>query len=176
MIPIEVTGIEVSGRLVGEQERRVVDERAGDRDALLLTAGELVGVVVDLRLQADEAQDLRHLAADLRARLADHLERVCDVVVDGAVRQQLEVLEDGADPAPQVRRPIVRHLVDVLAGDPDDSRGGLDVADQQLDQGRLAASRRTDDERELAAADLESTAARGRRARPGRRRSRPRPR
>ena len=36
-------GVEVAGRLVGEQERRVVDERARDGEALLLAAGELVG-------------------------------------------------------------------------------------------------------------------------------------
>lgn len=31
--------VEVAGRLVGEHQRRLVGERAGDRDALLLTAG-----------------------------------------------------------------------------------------------------------------------------------------
>ena len=35
-------GVEVAGRLVGEQHQRPVDERPGDRDALLLTAGQLV--------------------------------------------------------------------------------------------------------------------------------------
>ena len=34
-------GVEVAGRLVGEDDRRPRDERAGDRDALLLAAGEL---------------------------------------------------------------------------------------------------------------------------------------
>ena len=34
-------GVEVAGRLVGEDHRRVGDERARDRDALLLAAGEL---------------------------------------------------------------------------------------------------------------------------------------
>ena len=38
--------VEIPGRLVGEQNRGVVDERAGDRDALALAAGELVGPVV----------------------------------------------------------------------------------------------------------------------------------
>ena len=33
--------VEVAGRLVGEHHRRPRDERAGDRDALLLAAGEL---------------------------------------------------------------------------------------------------------------------------------------
>src|SRR5581483_7838050 len=36
-------GIEVPRRLVADEQRRVVDERARDRDALLLAAGELVG-------------------------------------------------------------------------------------------------------------------------------------
>ena len=34
--------VEVSGRLVGQQDQRPVDERAGDRDPLLLATGELV--------------------------------------------------------------------------------------------------------------------------------------
>src|SRR5713226_4835317 len=34
-------GIEVAGRLIGEDEVRIVDERAGNRDALLLAAREL---------------------------------------------------------------------------------------------------------------------------------------
>ena len=32
--------VEVAGRLVGEDNRRAVDDGAGDRQALLLTAGE----------------------------------------------------------------------------------------------------------------------------------------
>ena len=32
--------IEIAGRLVGEQDARRVGDRAGDRDALLLAAGE----------------------------------------------------------------------------------------------------------------------------------------
>ena len=96
-------GVEVAGRLVREQQRRVADERARHGDALLLATGELIGVVVDLGAEADHAEDLRDLAADLAARAAGHLERVGDVVVDGPVREQLEVLEDGADPAAQQR-------------------------------------------------------------------------
>ena len=34
--------VEVAGRLVGEQDRRIVDERPGDRDALTLAARQLV--------------------------------------------------------------------------------------------------------------------------------------
>ena len=38
--------VEVAGRLVGQQQRRLVDQRAGDGDALLLAAGKLVGMMV----------------------------------------------------------------------------------------------------------------------------------
>ena len=145
--------VEVAARLVGEQQRRVVDEGAGDRDALLLAAGELVGVAVQLGREADQAQRLRHLGADRGAAGADHLQRVGDVVVDGAVGEQLEVLEDRADVAPQLRDLLLRQGADVAAGDADAAVGGRLVADQGLDQGRLAAAGRADEEDEFAAVD-----------------------
>ena len=40
-----VAVVEIAGGLVGEQERRTVEHRAAERDALLLAAGELRGVV-----------------------------------------------------------------------------------------------------------------------------------
>ena len=116
--------VEVSARLVGQQQRRVVDEGAGDGDALLLAAGELVGVAVELGREADQAQRLRHLLADFGAAGADHLQRVGDVVVDGAVGEELEVLEDGADVAAQLRDFLLRQLADVAAGDLDRAFGG----------------------------------------------------
>ena len=51
-------GVQVAGRLVGHQERRVVDEGAGDGDALLLAAGELIGPVGQPVRQADPDQSL----------------------------------------------------------------------------------------------------------------------
>ena len=50
---------------------------------------------------------------------ADHLEGEGDVLVDGLVRQQLEVLEDAPDVAAQVRDLPARQLADVLAGHAD---------------------------------------------------------
>ncbi len=50
--------VEVSGRLVGEQDRRLVHEGAGDGDPLALAAGELVRPVPGPVSQADELQHL----------------------------------------------------------------------------------------------------------------------
>ena len=48
--------IEVAGRFVGEQQARRAGERARDRGALLLAAGEFGRVVLHARAQADAAQ------------------------------------------------------------------------------------------------------------------------
>ena len=114
--------VEVSGRLVGEQDQRPVHERACDRHPLLLTAGELGREVVGLLGQADEIEDLRHLRAHDVARAADHLERERDVLVDRLVGQQLEVLEDAADVAAQLRDLPAAEPRDVAAGDDDAAR------------------------------------------------------
>src|SRR3954453_6501666 len=145
--------IEVAGRLVRQKQRRVVDERTRDRNALLLAARELVRVVVKLGRKPYEAKDVRHLATDRLAALADDLERVSDVRVDGAVRQELEVLEDHADVAAQVGQPLGGDVVQRAPGDADRTRGGLELLHQQADARRLAAARRADEEDELGAPD-----------------------
>ena len=53
-----VLRVEVPGRLVGEQDRRVVDQRARDRDALLLPARQLVRMVVGAVAEPDQLEHL----------------------------------------------------------------------------------------------------------------------
>ena len=48
--------VEIAGRLVGDQDRRIRRERAGERDALLLAAGELGRIVVEPVAQADRGK------------------------------------------------------------------------------------------------------------------------
>ena len=60
--------VEVAGRLVGEHDRRPRDERAGDRHALLLAAGELGRAVAEALREADLVGQLAHpLAVGLDA-------------------------------------------------------------------------------------------------------------
>ena len=56
--------IEISGRLVGQQDARRIGDRARDRDALLLAAGQFRRPVIEPPAQAQIAQQLD------RARLA----------------------------------------------------------------------------------------------------------
>src|SRR4051794_1168166 len=60
-------GVEVPGGLVADEERRMVHERARDRDALLLATGHLVRVAVHLVRQPNEREHLGHLPPDVVA-------------------------------------------------------------------------------------------------------------
>ena len=53
-------GVELRGRLVGDQQPRLVREGAGDRDALLLAARELLRAMVHPVGEVDEPQQLAH--------------------------------------------------------------------------------------------------------------------
>src|ERR671916_708188 len=60
--------VEVAGRLVGEQDGRLGDQRAGDRDALLLAAGQLRRTVVAAVVEAHALeQGVERRAVDLLA-------------------------------------------------------------------------------------------------------------
>ena len=60
--------IELAGRLVGEQQARAVGQRAGNRDALRLTAGQLGGPVVAAVREPDVVEKLRGALPPIRAR------------------------------------------------------------------------------------------------------------
>ena len=92
-------GIEVARRLVGENQHRVVHERAGDGDALLLAARQLLRIRVHAVLQPDPLQHLKRLALLRRDGRAEHARHDRDVLEHGLSRDQLEILEDEPDAA-----------------------------------------------------------------------------
>jgi len=153
--------VEVAGGLVGDQDHRPVHECARDRDALLLATGELVRHPVALAVQAHQLEGLRDDRADLRAGLADHLESERDVLVDGLVRQQPEVLEHRADLAAQPRHLPAGEAVDLLAGDVHPARGRSRLAQHQPQGRGLAGPRSADQEDELALLDVDGDVVEG---------------
>jgi hypothetical protein len=60
--------VEVPRRLVGQQQRRIVDQRAGDREALLLAAREVVRERVRDRPQPQPVDERAAARRRLRAR------------------------------------------------------------------------------------------------------------
>ena len=142
--------VEARGGLVGEDHRRRLRERARDRDALLLTAGELVD---PLALGAGKPDALEHrvdAARDLRARDTATRKAVADVFADAHHREQREVLEHHVD-GPAIRR----HAAHRLAADRDGSGVGRKEARDHPQQRRLAAARGAEERDQLTLADLQ---------------------
>ena len=95
--------VQVAGGFVGQDDGRFVQQGAGDGDALLLAAGELVGHFVRLGGHADGRKDLGDAAVNLPFFFpAGSAEDEFQVVLHGAVCQELEVLEHHADAAAEV--------------------------------------------------------------------------
>ena len=137
--------IERRGRLVEQQDRRVLQHRAGDGDALALAAGQLRPLLADAGVVAvGEAHDeivgvgaARRLD-DLRFGCADPPER--DVVADRAAEQE-HVLRDEGDLAAQ-RREVDGG--DILAVDRRPPAAQRKEALDDAEDRRLAAARGAD--------------------------------
>src|SRR5216683_508639 len=86
------------GRLVGKEDRGVVHERARDSDALLLSAGKLVRIVLFAAMQSHHFEQFR--GAPLALACPGGVEqRQFDVLERGRAREQIKTLEDEADAA-----------------------------------------------------------------------------
>ena len=143
-------------RLVEDEDARICGERAGDRDPLALSAGEVgaalfdhcvvaFGELVDELVRAGETGDLD----DLGPRHGGIGEG--DVLVDRAVEQQV-LLKHHADVAAQPRR---IDLTEIRAVEEHLSLGREVEPLHEFRQGRLAGARWADDADRLARRDLE---------------------
>ena len=149
-------GVELAGRLIGEQQLRPVRERGAQRDALALAAGELGGEGVDAVVEAGGARAAR--AARARAASgtdAAERERQSDGVRDPKVRRQhrARVLRRGSRSRVWRRRARarVREPPDVLAEHADHAgRRRLEPGDH-AQQRALAGAARPEHADDLAA-------------------------
>ena len=90
--------VERGERLIEQQQPRLRQQRAAERHALPLTAGELARPPREQRLKTEQRDDL--VEADGCGRRARALRAVTQVAADGQVRKQPRILEDVADAAP----------------------------------------------------------------------------
>ncbi len=149
-------GVERRGRFVEDQDRRRLQERAGNGHALLFAPRQLQPAFADLGLVTlgqgrDEAGNLGAVGRILDLFLRGAEAAIADIIGNGVVEQH-GVLGDHADDLAQAR---LGHRTNILAVDFD--RAALDVveAEQQARDGRLAGARGTDDGYRLAGRDVE---------------------
>ena len=145
--------VERAERLVEQEHPRVTDDRARERDPLLLAAGQLARLAGLPPGEADELEDLGHPRPHLRLRQLLPLETERDVVRDRHVREERVALEDGVHVA------LVRREPDDVAVAEEDPAGRrvLEAADHPEGR-RLAAAGRAEQREERAPWDLERDA------------------
>ena len=92
-------GVEIRQRFVEQQHARADDDRAGERDALLLAAGELAGELLLVSGETDLRQHVADALPDLGGGEIAHAQPVRDILEDRQMREQRIVLEHEADVA-----------------------------------------------------------------------------
>src|SRR5439155_27276999 len=144
--------VHVAGGLVGEEQRRVVEHRAAERDALLLAARQLLWVMLRPAEHAELLEQCERPPPGLREVASGVARREQDVLERGERREQQERLEDEADPPAAraaLRRARQRADADFLVRDL--ARLGVFEKPQHREQCALAGARGPSDHHELAA-------------------------
>ncbi len=142
--------VEGAERLVEQQHLGQVDQRARQRDALLLAARELGGPAVRLASEPDALELGRDALVDLGLVDLLPLEPEGHVVGHGHVREQRVALEDGVGGALEGRQPDLVGALDQHLP----ARRLLEAGDHAQSR-RLAAAARPEHREELAAGDLQ---------------------
>ena len=93
-----VIGVEITRRLVRENDFRVLGDRPRDGDPLLLAAGKGLDVATAIVVHADALKDVVDPFLDLLFVVKTvHVETGLDILVDSFVRQEIVVLENVPD-------------------------------------------------------------------------------
>jgi hypothetical protein len=127
--------VEGAERLVHEHQRRVGGERARQADALALATRELRGIPLRVGgLETHELEQLGGAGALTLTRPAEQARNRGDVVGNGHVREEPDLLDHIADPAAKLGDVLVTHARSV---DPDIALVELDQAVDHLHRRRL---------------------------------------
>src|SRR5215472_16509127 len=137
-------GVQRPGRLVGQQQFGPVDQCPGDRHPLPLPAGEPARVGVAVPLDVQRGQQFAGPCPGLAAAHSGELRGQQHVVGDGQVVEQIEELKDHSNTAPpESGYSRFAEPVHPVPGYGHRAAGRLVQAGDEVQQGGLAAARRS---------------------------------
>ncbi len=145
-----------------KQDSRTRDQGAGDGDALLLAAGELVGAVIEAAFDLQQASEFVEQGLVEGLAGGGDLVGELDVRLCGDRREQIEALEDEADLGPaQAGALRVREARKVFALDQQGAGGRGGKAAEDIEERRFTRAGRANDGDEFARLDVEGDVAQG---------------
>ena len=136
--------VEITRRLVGENQLRLAHHGASYRHTLLLTARELLRIVLCAVAQAHLAQNLRNTLATFLRRYAHVAQLQVDILLNGKFVDEVEALEHEADASATVACAVL--LLKVSHGFAVEqiiARVGIVEESEDVQQRRLAAAARS---------------------------------
>lgn len=149
-------GVQVAGRLVGQQDGRVDRQRPRDCDALALASRKLVGQMIHPMRELHQVQQVLHSRLDLVPGPAAQMQGNRDVLQAGERWQEIEELKNETDlVAAYARQRIVGEAAEARAVDRDLAGGGMIEAADQVEQRRFPRAGRAHDANHLPEADFE---------------------
>lgn len=136
-------GIEVTGRLIGEYDGRIVHQCPRDGDPLVLPAGQFIGLVM---APVGQVYFIQHMEGFLHPLLLGHAridQGQGHIFGSSKAWQQVELLENKADLfVPHFGQVVVGHLAYVLAVQHIGAGSGCVEAAKNIHQGTLTRTRR----------------------------------
>src|SRR5215204_5713591 len=159
---LDLDVVQVRGRLIGQDQWRIVGEGAGDGDALLLTARQVAWAVVEALAEPEAVQQLFGAGPGLSGWHPGRPQWRLDVVAGGQAGHQVEGLEH----YPHAVAPVLGEGGPAEGGhlgvaDPDRARRRPQDRGQGRQQGRLARAAGPEQQHQLARGDLQVQAVDG---------------
>jgi hypothetical protein len=153
-------GVELAGGLVGEQQPGPGGQRPGDRDPLLLAAGQFARPLPGVLAEADDVQHEPDAFLPFLRRHPRDPQRDPDVLRRGQDRDQAERLEDERHVAAPQQHPLVRrHPRHLAVRDPNAAAVRQVEPADDVEQRRLPRARPAAQRHELPGADRERDSA-----------------
>ena len=146
--------VEGTGRLVGQDDRGVVDERPRDRESLPLATGQDGRKLLCSVAEPEQIQGVTSPRHHGRSAQAPEHRSEGNVLEGGDTVQEVEELEHYADVmTTELGKPVLITPTDLLIVDYDRALVWLLEAGEHIQQRRLAATRRSHKRNEFAALD-----------------------
>jgi sterol desaturase/sphingolipid hydroxylase (fatty acid hydroxylase superfamily) len=150
-------GVEGGSRFVGEQHLRLIRQRPGDGDPLLLSSGKLVRPVLGAIGDPEIVEKLHRTARRLAAADPHQIEREHHVLPRREKRNQVRKLENEPDLLPSQALQIPPPAsMDVVTVEHDAALGRLGDEPEDGEESRLSRAARSHDREQLAAPHCEA--------------------